>query len=388
MGKANLFALLFMGCSRGVVRTMIAKPLVGPVESHQIMGVIYERLVRPRLFAEDAEHAHEQALSALSALSAAGPLCSLIAWANRVHGARPIELFGLKFPNAVGLAAGFDKNAVAWRAAPALGFGHVEIGTVTLHPQTGNARPRMFRLPAHEALINRLGFPNQGAEAVAKRLAAYPSKKRAIPLGINLGKSKTVPLEQAANDYLASFNLLADHADYFVINVSSPNTPELRRLQSQEFLPGLLQLMRKIARDRARKFGARPVPLLLKIAPDLTFAEIDELLVTVAEHEIDGIIATNTTITRPGIEGETEGGGLSGHPVHAKVVEIVRFISLATKGKLPIIGCGGVLEPADAHRLMDNGASLVQIYTGLVYRGPFFARELAHALSWRHREWV
>ena len=352
------------------------------------MGVIYEKLVRPRLFSQDAEKSHEQALAAMQALTKAGPLCSLLAWANRVRGARPIELFGLKFPNAVGLAAGFDKNAIGWRAAPALGFGHVEIGTVTLHPQLGNARPRMFRLPDQEALINRLGFPNDGAEVVAQRLAHFPAKSRQIPLGINLGKSKTVPIEQAANDYLASFNLLADHADYFVINVSSPNTPELRRLQTQEFLPGLLKLMRKSARDRARKLGSRSVPLLLKIAPDLSFTEIDEVLATVAAHEIEGVIATNTTIARPGLEGATEAGGLSGRPLHPRVVEIVRFISLATRGTLPIIGCGGIMCPSDAHRLMDNGASLIQLYTGLVYRGPFFARELAHALSWRHREWV
>ncbi len=352
------------------------------------MGAIYEKCFRPWLFRQDAEKAHEHALTSLQTLAGVQPLCSLLAWANRVNGARPIELFGLKFPNAVGLAAGFDKNALAWRAAPALGFGHVEIGTVTLHAQPGNARPRMFRLPEEEALINRLGFPNDGAEAVALRLAKFPSRRRAIPLGINLGKSKTVPLEQAANDYLASFNLLADHADYFVINVSSPNTPELRRLQTQEFLPGLLKLMRKSARDRAKKLGARPAPLLLKIAPDLSFAEIDLILATVAEHELEGLIATNTTVSRPGLAGETEGGGLSGRPLHPRVVEIIRFVSLATKGKLPIIGCGGVLEPSDAHRLMDNGASLIQIYTGLVYRGPFFARELAHALSWRHREWV
>ncbi len=352
------------------------------------MGVIYEKLLRPRLFSQDAEKSHEQALLALQTLARFAPLCSLLAWGNRVHGAKPIELFGLKFPNAVGLAAGFDKNAIGWRAAPALGFGHVEIGTVTLHAQPGNARPRMFRLPEHEALINRLGFPNEGAEAIAQRLARFPAKSRAIPLGVNLGKSKAVPLEQAANDYLASFNLLADHADYFVINVSSPNTPELRRLQTSEFLPGLLKLMRKSARDRARKLGTRPAPLLLKIAPDLAFAEIDELLATVAEHEIEGIIATNTTLARPGIVGAAEAGGLSGRPLHPRVVEIVRFISLATQGRLPIIGCGGVMQPADAHRLMDNGAALIQLYTGMVYRGPFFARDLAHALSWRHREWV
>jgi dihydroorotate dehydrogenase len=354
------------------------------------MGKIYEKtpFCRPWLFTMEAEKAHELALRSLQVLGAAGPLRAMLEWANQVRGTRPIELFGLKFPNAVGLAAGFDKNALVFPAARALGFGHVEIGTVTLHAQPGNPRPRMFRLPEQEALINRLGFPNDGAEAVAQRLSRYPARGRRIPLGVNLGKSKTVPLEQAPNDYLACFNLLADHADYFAINVSSPNTPELRRLQSQEFLPGLLKLLRKTSRDRARKLGQRPTPLLLKIAPDLSFDEIDELLASVAEHEIDGVIATNTTIARPGIEGESEAGGLSGRPLHARVVDIVRFISLATGGRLPIIGCGGVMQPADAHRLMDNGAALVQIYTGLVYRGPFFARDLARALSWRHREWV
>ncbi len=325
------------------------------------MGVIYEKLVRPRLFSQDAEKSHEQALAAMQALTKAGPLCALLTWANRVRGTRPIELFGLKFPNAVGLAAGFDKNAVGWRAAPALGFGHVEIGTVTLYPQLGNVRPRMFRLPEHEALVNRLGFPNDGAEAVAQRLARFPSKSRQIPLGINLGKSKTVPLEQAANDYLASFNLLADHADYFVINVSSPNTPELRRLQTSEFLPGLLKLMRKSARDRARKLGSRSVPLLLKIAPDLTFAEIDEVLATVATHEIEGVIATNTTVSRPGIDGATEAGGLSGRPLQPRGVENVPFISLTTKGNLPNNGCGCVMSPSDAHRLIENGAAQIQM---------------------------
>jgi dihydroorotate dehydrogenase len=297
-------------------------------------------------------------------------------------------LFGLTFPNAVGLAAGFDKNALAYRAAAILGFGHVEVGTVTLQKQPGNPRPRMFRIPEAEALINRMGFPNDGAEAMARRLAGYPVGKRDIPVGINLGKSKTVPLEAAAEDYLATFNLLADHADYFVINVSSPNTPELRRLQSEEFLPHLLGTLTKAGRDRARKLGRRPTPLLLKIAPDLAFDEIEGVLAAVAEHQLDGIVATNTTVARPGIEGTTEAGGLSGKPLHARAVEVVRFISLQTQGKLPIIGCGGVMHVDDAHRLMDNGAALIQIYSGMVYRGPWFPRELAWAMAWRQKEWA
>jgi dihydroorotate dehydrogenase len=348
------------------------------------MGVIYENLLRPILFGEDAEKSHEQALLGLQALAASGPLRALLEAFSAAPGIKPIELFDLKFPNPVGLAAGFDKNALGYRAAAALGFGFVEVGTVTLQKQPGNPRPRLFRLPAHEALINRLGFPNDGAEIIAQRLARDPVGKRHLPVGVSLGKSKAVPLEQATNDYLASFNLLADHADFFVLNVSSPNTPELRRLQSREFLPGLLAALTKAARDRARKLGRQPVPLLLKIAPDLTFAEIDDLLGIVTTHQLAGLVATNTTIERPGLEGVSETGGLSGRPLHHRAVEIVRFISLSTNGRLPIIGSGGV----SAHRLMDNGASLVQIYTGLVYRGPFFARDLARALAWRQREWV
>ncbi len=352
------------------------------------MGVLYEKLLRPGLFAQDAEKSHDQALAGMHALAAAGPLRAFFEAYNRVKTAKPIELFGLKFPNAVGLAAGFDKNALVYRAAAALGFGHVEVGTVTFQKQPGNPRPRMFRLPAHEAIINRLGFPNDGAELVAERLARDPVGHRVIPLGVNLGKSKTVPLEQAAADYLSAFNLLADHADYFVLNVSSPNTPDLRKLQSPEFLPGLLGALSKAGRDRAKKLGRSHTPMLLKIAPDLTFAEIETILGIVDTFKLDGVIAGNTTITRPGIEGETETGGLSGRPLNARAVEIVRFISLQTGGKLPIIGCGGVMDEAGAARLMDNGASLIQIYTGMVYRGPFFARTLARSLVWRQRKWV
>jgi len=375
-------------CPAVAVRPLERRGHSGGHYSPLSMGMLYEKIVRPALFAQDAEKAHEQALLGLQMLAAAGPLRTWMEGMAQPKGRAPIELFGLKFQNPVGLAAGFDKNGLVYQGAAALGFGHVEIGTVTLQKQPGNPRPRMFRLPEQEALINRMGFPNDGAEAVAKRLSHDPAGKRRIPLGVNLGKSKLVTLEGAAADYLASFNLLAGHADYFVINVSSPNTPELRKLQSQEYLPGLLGALTKAARDRARKLGGRPVPMLLKIAPDLNFAEIEELLGAVATFQLDGIVATNTTVTRPGIEGETETGGLSGRPLNARAVEVVRFISLATKGKLPIIGCGGVMDSAGAHRLMDNGAALVQIYSGLVYRGPFFARDLAFALAWRQREWL
>ncbi len=354
------------------------------------MGLIYERAIRPFLFRMDPEKAHDNALMGLKVLGSFGPLRAAMEHYNRLSGVRPIELFGLRFPNAIGLAAGFDKNAVCWRAAAALGFGHVEVGTVTLQKQPGNPRPRIFRIPEAEAVINRYGFPNDGAEAVAKRLAAGPARRhRTIPLGINIGKSKTVSLEQAAEDYLACFNLLADHADYFAINVSSPNTPELRKLQAKDHLQKLLGALYKANRDRARKLGTQPIPLLLKISPDLTFAQIDDILEAVTSLEIDGVIATNTTIDRPeGLRLAEETGGLSGRPLLRKALDVVKYVHLSTSGKLPVIGSGGIVDLEGAGMMMDAGASLVQLYTGLVYRGPFFPRDCARAVAWRHKEWV
>jgi dihydroorotate dehydrogenase len=300
---------------------------------------------------------------------------------------KPIDVFGLRFPNAVGLAAGFDKNARAWPAAAALGFGHVEIGTVTALAQPGNPRPRVFRYPEHEAVINRMGFNNEGSEAVARRLARQPGPgRRRIPLGVNLGKSKATDIEKAAEDYLVSFQRLADHADYLVLNVSSPNTPNLRQLQDESRLRELLSAITGANRARASDSGKRQVPILLKIAPDLSWVQIDAVLQVITEYRLDGIIATNTTLARPGYFATVnEAGGLSGSPLRRRSTEIVGYIARATEGRLPIIGVGGILDAQGAAEKLDAGASLVQVYTGMIYRGPFFAAELARGVQHRQR---
>jgi dihydroorotate dehydrogenase len=326
----------------------------------------------------------------MALLGALAPLRRALEWrADRaLAGARPVRAFGLTFPNAVGLAAGFDKNAEAWPAAAALGFGHVEIGTVTALAQPGNPKPRMFRYPAEEAVINRMGFNNGGAEAVAARLARQtPRGQRKIPLGINLGKSKVTEIEKAPEDYLASFARLADYADYLVLNVSSPNTPNLRQLQDESRLRELLAAVTSANRARAEQPGKQRVPVLLKIAPDLTWPQIDAVLGVIAEYGLDGIIATNTTLARPGFFATVnEAGGLSGGPLCRRSTEIINFIARATQGRLPIIGVGGIVDVASAAEKLDAGATLVQVYTGMIYRGPFFAADLARGLADRqHR---
>jgi dihydroorotate dehydrogenase len=350
------------------------------------MGWLYQHAVKPALFRLDPEHAHELGVDALALLGRVRPLCAALARVHRLDPAlhRPVEAFGLKFPNAVGLAAGFDKNGRAWPAAAALGFGHVEIGTVTFHAQPGNPRPRAFRYPAEQAVINRMGFNNEGAAALAARLAKL-SGPRSIPLGINLGKSKVTSLDQATEDYLGSFRLLADHADYVVVNVSSPNTPGLRELQDAAWLQPLLAAL--VGENSARVAAGKPRrPLLLKIAPDLSFPQIDAALQVITDLKLDGIIATNTTLTRPGsLAAVNEAGGLSGAPVRRRSTEIINYIARATDGRLPIIGVGGIMDEAAAGEKLDAGATLVQLYTGLIYRGPFFAAEVARALAQRQR---
>lgn len=353
------------------------------------MGKYYEKLVRPGLFRQDSETAHERGVEAMAMLGALAPLRGVLEWWNRrgTARARPVEAFGLRFPNAVGLAAGFDKNARAWPAAAALGFGHVEIGTVTAHAQPGNPKPRMFRYPEQAAVINRMGFNNEGSEAVAARLAKQPRPgARRIPLGVNLGKSKVTPIEEAAEDYLVSFARLADFADYLVLNVSSPNTPNLRQLQDESRLRELLSAVTSANRVRAAQPGKCRVPILLKIAPDLTWPQIDAVLGVIAEYGLDGIIATNTTLARPGFfGGVNEAGGLSGAPLTRRSTEIVGYIARATAGRLPIIGVGGIVDVQGAAEKLDAGATLVQVYTGMIYRGPFFAAELARGLAERQR---
>ena len=352
------------------------------------MSFLYEQVARRMLFALDSERAHELGVKAMATLGKLTPVCRVMEKINQLSASsKPVEAFGLKFPNAVGLAAGFDKNAEAWPAAAAMGFGHVEIGTVTALGQPGNPKPRMFRYPAEEAVINRMGFNNEGCEAVAARLAKQPGPgKRRIPLGVNLGKSKVADLDQATADYLTSFEKLADFADYLVLNVSSPNTPDLRKLQDEERLRELLGAITAANRERASQPGKTRVPVLLKIAPDLSYRQIDAVLTAIAEFGLDGIIATNTTLARPGFFASVnETGGLSGAPVRTKSTQIIRYIALATGGRLPIIGVGGITDEVSAGEKMDAGATLVQVYSGMIYRGPFFARDLAYGLSERQR---
>lgn len=349
------------------------------------MGSFYSRVVRPLLFNLDAEHAHELAVNAMTLLGKLGPICRLMESTTGVGTGklgRPVHAFGLTFPNAIGLAAGFDKNGTAWPAGAAFGFGHVEIGTITALAQPGNDRPRVFRYPGERAVINRMGFNNRGAEAIAGQLARFPPPgRRRIPVGINLGKSKVTEISKAPEDYLASFRLLADFADYVVLNVSSPNTPGLRQLQDEERLRELLSAVAGANRARTKR-----VPLLLKIAPDLTFPQIDRVLEVIYEFGFDGIIATNTTLARPGFfAGIDQAGGLSGRPLRRRSTEIVNYLARATGGKLPIIGVGGIEDCASAAEKLDAGATLIQVYTGLIYEGPFFPAQLAHALADRQR---
>lgn len=291
---------------------------------------------------------------------------------------------GLKFDNPIGLAAGFDKNGIGSNIWPHLGFGFAELGTVTCHGQPGNPRPRLFRLPQDQAAINRMGFNNDGATCMAKTLAGSRSRRKSSnPLGINLGKSKITPLEEATADYVESFQRLKSYGDYFVINVSSPNTPGLRSLQAVEQLEPILAGLQHNNADTK--------PIFLKIAPDLTWEDIRALIHLVQAYGLAGMIATNTTIQRDNLQtqivGATgkapqdEAGGLSGQPVRDRSTEIIRFISQETKGTLPIIGVGGVFTTQDAWEKITAGASLVQVYTGWLYEGPSMVRRILKGLT-------
>lgn len=354
------------------------------------MSRFYKNLLKPLFFRLDPEQAHELAVDALSLLSKTPLLRPAMAAYNQLpQASAPIEAFGLKFPNRVGLAAGFDKNAQCWPAFEALGFGHVEIGTVTALAQPGNPKPRMFRFPEHDALLNRMGFNNDGAAEVAQRLEALPGPgKRGIPLGVNIGKSKVAPLDQAVDDYLSSFAALADYADYVVVNVSSPNTPDLRKLQEESRLRELLSELCRANEARLENPGGEPRPILLKIAPDLSEAELDDILQILIDLKLDGIIATNTTMAREGpFEGLDEAGGISGTPVCAKSTEIIARIAKQTEGRLPIIGVGGISSPDTAKAKIDAGATLVQVYSGMIFEGPFLAKRIARSLAVALGDW-
>ena len=333
----------------------------------------YERFVRPLLFSLDAETAHHLAIGFLRGASHVD--LALRALNSFQPAPKPKTVFGVNFPNPIGLAAGLDKNGVALAALAALGFGFVEIGTVTAKTQPGNPKPRIFRFPEQQALINHLGFNNDGADIVAERLGKLRAAGRwpAVPVGINIGKSKITPLEQATADYLYSFQLLREFADYIALNVSSPNTPGLRELQGAAALPKLLGTI-------ARENRQNPKPVLVKIAPDLSPNDLEDLIATCEENEVAGIIATNTTLDHSSIPpARDREGGLSGKPLHEKSTALVRAIT--TRSTIPVVASGGVVDAESAREKFEAGAQLVQIYTGYIYRGPGLLREITKTLQ-------
>lgn len=297
-----------------------------------------------------------------------------------------VRLFGLDFQNPVGLAAGFDKDARWFHQLPALGFSHVEVGTLTGQAQPGNPRPRLFRLPADQAIINRMGFNNQGADAAARRLATVPRSDRKDILGINIGKTKIVPLDQATDDYRFSFERLFDFADYFTVNVSSPNTPGLRELQNRDNLLELLDSLTQLNHQLATEHETDPKPILLKIAPDVTDEQLADIVSILKQVQLSGIIATNTTISRDGLNTPSEqiknigDGGLSGKPLTERSRQVVAQLHAELGPEFPIIGVGGIMNGEDAWQLIGAGASLIQVYTGFIYGGPGIIREINNYL--------
>jgi dihydroorotate dehydrogenase len=336
------------------------------------------KLIRPLLFRLDAETSHHLAFGALRALS------HLPGFRRCLRGARapelPVEVMGIKFPNPVGLAAGLDKNAEYAPLLAALGFGFLELGTVTPRPQPGNPKPRLFRLPAQRAIINRMGFNNVGLAQFLNNVYRWEC---ACPVGINIGKNKDTPLERAVDDYLAALRAVYPHADYVTINISSPNTPDLRELQSQEHLD---ELLRALKADQAALAGihGRYVPLAVKIAPDLDDAQIAAIAALAQAHKIDAVIATNTTVARPGLEQEPlakEVGGLSGRPLKSLSTAVIRKLYGHLQGKIPIIGVGGIENAEDAWGKLVAGAELVQIYSALIYEGPAVVGRIVRDLA-------
>lgn len=357
------------------------------------MSRLWQKLIRPVMFDLDAERAHELGIEALKlGFGGAEPLELHVEFGE-------IERFGLKFANPLGVAAGFDKNGVVVNQLVSLGFGFVEVGTVTYEPQPGNPKPRLFRLPDDNALINRLGFNNDGAEVVAQRLKKI---NRKCIVGVNIGRNKDVSNEEATENYLKSFELVHSVADYIAVNISSPNTPNLRELQKADNLDellGALQRRNTVLSTDVRSTFSSPAavdgppeggtpnakPLLLKIAPDLTDGEIEAIVDIGLRHEMSGIIATNTTISRDGLKTRDAdrigAGGLSGRPLTKRSTEVISKIYKYSKGKLPIIGVGGIFTAVDAFEKIAAGASLIQAYTGFIYGGPSFAHDVNTGLA-------
>ncbi len=337
--------------------------------------MLYKALIRPLLFQFPPETVHHWGLDFLGRDALTKAMEPLF---RREYPSLRRTVWGLDFPNPVGLAAGFDKNALALLGWERLGFGFVELGTVTLHAQPGNPRPRIFRLRRDGALINRMGFPNDGAATVAERLRAArdAGKWPTIPVGINLGKSKVTPLEEAASDYVGSFRLLREFGGYFVVNVSSPNTPGLRSLQGRDQLAGILAPLQE---ENAKGPGPRK-PLLVKLSPDLRDDEIEPVVEAILQNGCDGIVATNTTINKNAVALKEE-GGLSGAPLRRRSTEMVKLLVKKTGGKIPIVGAGGIFDARDAQDKLLAGATLLQAYTGFIYEGPRFVRNLCEGLG-------
>lgn len=346
--------------------------------------MLYE-LARPFIFTLDPETAHHLAFSNLERAHTLG-LTRLL----RPHvAADPVQAMGLAFPNPVGLAAGLDKNGEHIDALADFGFGFIEVGTVTPRPQPGNPKPRLFRLPQAQALINRMGFNNDGLEAFVANVAA--SRRRDVVLGLNIGKNAATPIDKALDDYLAClrrvYPLLLDRPGYVAVNISSPNTKDLRSLQGGAELTALLKGLRRARRELADAHGKR-VPLAVKIAPDLDDADLPRIADALVAHEVDAVIATNTTVSRDGVAGlphADEAGGLSGAPLAARSTAVVRRLARSLKGALPVIGVGGILSGEDAVDKIEAGATLVQLYTGIIYRGPALVGECRRAIL-RYRE--
>ena len=372
------------------------------------MSWLYRHCVRPFLFLQESEAVHGRTVRALGTIGRRPVLCKLMAGMYRAP-EMPAEVFGLKFPNPLGLAAGMDKQALAVPSWEAMGFGFCELGGVTWHPQSGNPGPRAFRAVPDQALINRMGSNNPGAIAFAEKLAEWRARGRwpKHPVGINLSKSKLTPLEKAAEDYANTFRALWAHGDFFVVNLSSPNTPGLHQLQEKSRLGDILTALQQVNADHAKKAAparagpnedarlptsagtpaSRLKPILIKVAPDLAFEALDEILELVGPRQIAGIVATNTTVTRPQASSRglqrvySELGGLSGKPLRQRSTEVVRHLYRQTQGTLPIIGVGGIFTAEDAWKKVTAGATLLQVYTGLVYEGPSLARNVVRGLQ-------
>lgn len=336
---------------------------------------MYKLLLRPILFCFDPEEVHHFTFAAIRFLCKIPGVAAILKWMYTVDDPRlEREVFGLKFKNPVGLAAGFDKDARLFQELDAFGFGFIEIGTLTPKAQEGNPKKRLFRLKADQAIINRMGFNNGGVHAAVALL----KKNKNVLIGGNIGKNKVTPNEDAVSDYLICFEALYEVVDYFVVNVSSPNTPNLRELQDKEPLTNLLQTLENNNQNKAKQHSTRPKPILLKIAPDLTDDQLLDIIDIVKTTKIAGVIATNTTISRENLQSknQAETGGLSGKPLTKRATEVIRFLSENSNKSFPIIGVGGIHSAEDALEKLDAGASLVQLYTGFIYEGPALVKSI------------